>query len=138
MSPRRALVGLGMLALAGCTIEPRADTRGGASLDVESVTPDTASVITEGIVWTAADPGARLPGALAPADEPGGLGWTLVDRRVSSLGEARLVLSRYRADIAGEPMGWWAVETLLLVEQDGRWRVRHLHRSRGPQREGPP
>jgi ketosteroid isomerase-like protein len=167
MTPARAIAPLLALLVLGCTIEPRADTRGAPSgpalpadtnpetLDasVESVVDALAEALRvgdgarvaalaadgvtlidqeEGVVWTSASAAGPLPSALSMGAVAGGLSWTLVSREISPIGTGRLVVSRYRADVAGEPVDWWAVETLIIEPVEGQWRVRHLHRSRGP------
>ena len=168
MTVRGVVGAVGLLAAAGCTIQPRADTRGpegseagrapteesrSAPAAVDEVLAafgealavgDAARVATlgapeltlvdqeEGVFWSSSDPASPLPGRLG-SDDPSGLDWTLVDQRVAPVGDGRLVVRRYRAGIAGEAVGWWAVETIVLVPDDGRWKVLHLHRSRGPE-----
>jgi ketosteroid isomerase-like protein len=86
----------------------------------------------EGVLWTT-EGSSPLPSALDAGQlAPNGLRWQRVGTRVDAVGPARLVVLRYRAAIAGEAVPWWAVESLLIEpDEDGRWRLRYLHRSRG-------
>lgn len=167
MTARRVLLAAGLVALAACTIEPRADTRGASSSDslpdsavsdaagsggVSEVLAALAEALSvgdaarvaalgtadlslvdqeEGVFWTARDPASPLPGALLAGGDRAGLDWTLTDQRVTPVGDGRLVVRRYRAEIAGEAVAWWAVETVVLMREGDLWKVRHLHRSRG-------
>lgn len=159
---------LALALLAGCTVEPRADTgnRGGAVgseaasaadaagdsasvLDVVSAfhdalrVGDVARVVAlsvpgavlvdqeEGVRWQVGAADARLPGPLDGSRGGGGLTWRVAERRVRPAGDARVVTLRWQAVIAGEPVEWWGVESLVLVPTSDGWRLTHVHRSRG-------
>lgn len=87
----------------------------------------------EGVLWSARDAG-RLPSSLSLGSvAPGDLAWTRVGTRVDAVGPARLVIVRYRAEVAGEPVPWWGVESFVIEPRDdGGWRIHFVHRSRGP------
>ncbi len=112
----------------------RALGSGDAARLAQIVGPDALLVDQEeGVLWSASGTGA-LPGPLELPEPPrGGLTWERVGTRVDSLGMARLVILRYRATVAGEPVPWWGVESVLLQpDTGGAWRIHFVHRSRGP------
>lgn len=85
----------------------------------------------EGIRWRVGADDARLPSALDAGRGSGGLDWTVAQRSVRVAGDARVVTLRWQAVIAGEPVEWWGVESLVLVPTEAGWRLTHVHRSRG-------
>jgi ketosteroid isomerase-like protein len=85
----------------------------------------------EGVRWERGGDAARLPGPLDAAPGDGGLRWRVAERQVRPAGDARVVTLRWQAVIAGEPVEWWGVESLVLVPTDDGWRLMHVHRSRG-------
>jgi ketosteroid isomerase-like protein len=87
----------------------------------------------EGVIWNARDAG-RLPSSMSLGSvAPGDLAWARDGTRVDAIGPARLVIVRYRAEVAGEPVPWWGVESFLIEPRDdGGWRIHYVHRSRGP------
>lgn len=112
----------------------RALGSGDAARLSQIVGPDALLVDQEdGVLWSAASPGP-LPSSLqTPEGVAGGLAWERVGTRVDTLGTARLVILRYRATIAGEPVPWWGVESVLMQPgSTGGWRIHFVHRSRGP------
>lgn len=152
---------------SGCTVEPRADTRGepggasGAPAEIEAGA-DSSAVLQvvaafhdalrvgdvarvaalsapgatlvdqeEGIRWQVGGGEERLPSALDAGQGAGGLNWTVAERSVRPAGDARVVTLRWQAVIAGEPVEWWGVESLVLVPTEEGWRLTHVHRSRG-------
>lgn len=118
----------------------RALGSGDAARLAQIVGPDALLVDQEeGVLWSAGGAGA-LPSPLqTPGPPAGGLSWERVGTRVDSLGSARLVILRYRATVAGEPVPWWGVESVLLQPgTDGAWRIEFVHRSRGPGGPGGP
>lgn len=86
--------------------------------------------------WTRDDPGAPLPRALSASGD--GLVWTLERSHFDAMGAAGLLVNEYRAAVAPGAIQWKAVETFILVRTEEGWRLRHLHRSRGPAGERSP
>lgn len=116
----------------------RALASGDAARVAQLVGPEALLVDQEeGVLWTAESADA-LPSSLESVDEAsGGLAWERVGTRVDAVGPARLVILRYRAQVAGETVAWWGLESLLLRPgSDGGWRIHYLHRSRGPGHPG--
>lgn len=112
----------------------RALGSGDAARLAQIVGPDALLIDQEeGLLWNASGAGP-LPSPLQTPESPaGGLSWERVGTRIDSLGNARLVILRYRATVAGEPVPWWGVESVLLQPgADGGWRIHFVHRSRGP------
>ena len=78
------------------------------------------------------DSNPALPTALVRARD--GLGWTVLGTDFALLGDdVGILVTEYRAEVAGEEVPWSAVETLILVRGEAGWRVRYLHQSRGPE-----
>lgn len=91
----------------------------------------------EGVRWRhAAEPAGVLPSPLVPGGD--GLAWTVTSSEYARLGEAGLLVTRYTAEVAGEEVPWTAVESVVVVRTEEGWRVRYLHRSRGPSDGGGP
>lgn len=94
--------------------------------------PGTTIVDQEdGVRWRLGGNDARLPSPLDAGPGSGGLTWQVAERSVRVAGEARVVTLRWQAIIAGEPVEWWGVESVVLVPTDEGWRLTHVHRSRG-------
>jgi ketosteroid isomerase-like protein len=99
-----------------------------ASLSV----PGTTLVDQEdGVRWRLGGEESRLPSSLDASPGSGGLTWEVAERSVRRAGDARVVTLRWQAVIAGEPVEWWGVESVVLVPTDEGWRLTHVHRSRG-------
>lgn len=89
----------------------------------------------EGVRWRrATEPDGALPSPLGSAR--GGLAWAVVSSEYARMGEAGLLVTRYVAEVAGEEVPWSAVESIVVVRTEEGWRIRYLHRSRGPGEAG--
>jgi hypothetical protein len=85
----------------------------------------------EAVHWTLGDPETPLPQALA--GRGGRFDWRLRTSRFVELGGAALLVNEYEATVVGSGVSWRAAETLIMVRTPEGWRLRHLHRSRGPE-----
>jgi uncharacterized protein (TIGR02246 family) len=80
--------------------------------------------------WTRDDAAARLPRPLRAEGE--GLGWETDGSTFARLSDASALVSvRLHATPASDSAAWTATESWVLVREDGTWRLRYLHRSRG-------
>lgn len=80
--------------------------------------------------WDPTQADSLLPGPMERDDAE--LRWELSESWAEIYDEAALVVLRYHATISREEAPWTAMETYVLVRADDGWRIRHLHRSRGP------
>lgn len=94
-------------------------------------TPDAVLIDqTEGIRWTRAEATGPLPPAMHAGT--GELGWRLLDSSYSRLApEAALFSLRYGASVSEDTIPRTALESWVIVREEGSWKVRYLHRSRG-------
>jgi len=80
--------------------------------------------------WAREDAAARLPRPLRVEGE--GLGWETEGSTFARLSDASALVSvRLHAAPASDSAAWTATESWVLVREDGTWRLRYLHRSRG-------
>ena len=89
----------------------------------------------ERVRWMPSEAADRLPPALLSGAD--GLGWHLVESSFFWLGsDAAFFSLRYQTSPSSDLLGRTAVESWVLVRTDTGWRVRYLHRSRGPTENG--
>ena len=84
----------------------------------------------EAVRWSHANPDSPLPRSLSAGEDAPD--WRLETSAYLPLGEGAVLIYEYQALTQEEAPAARAVETFVLVRTELGWRLRHMHRSRGP------